>query len=118
MVHVFVFHVDFTDSDRCQFLHGAAKWCLLLPRTVESSIDMLYGRFRIDLYALSCVGEIDVVVWQWEVNWSYWERCQAHCCLVVSFKSLSSNINCTPTPRAVLAPLFLGPLIRGQGLST
>jgi len=64
------FQVNFSKSDGCQILHGAATWCLLLPRTVKSSVGMLYGRFRIDLYALSYVGAIDVVVWQWEVNLS------------------------------------------------
>ena len=37
---------------------------------------MLYGLFRIDLYAPSYVGAIDVVVWQWEVNLPDSERCQ------------------------------------------
>ena len=37
---------------------------------------MLYGLSRIDLYALSYVGAIDVVVWQWEVKLSDSERCQ------------------------------------------
>ena len=62
MVHVFVFQVNFPDSGRCQILHGAATWCLLLPRNVKSSVGMLYGMFRIDLYALSYVGAIDAVV--------------------------------------------------------
>ena len=62
MVHVFVFQVNFPDSDRCQILHGAAAWCLLLPHTVKSSVGMLCGLFRIDLYALSYVGAVDVVV--------------------------------------------------------
>jgi len=37
---------------------------------------MLYGLFRLDLNALSYVGAIDVVVWQWQVNLSDSERCQ------------------------------------------
>ena len=61
MVHVLVFQVNFSASDGCQIVHGAATWCLL---------------FRIDLYALSYVGAIDLVVWQWEVNLSDSERCQ------------------------------------------
>ena len=64
MVHVLVFQVNFPDSDRCQILQGAATWCLLLPQTLTSSVGMLYGLFRIDLYALSYVGANDVVVWQ------------------------------------------------------
>ena len=59
MVHVLVFQVNFSASDGCQIVHGAATWCLL---------------FRIDLYALSYVGAIDVVVWQREVNLSDSER--------------------------------------------
>jgi hypothetical protein len=43
MVHVLVFQVNFPDSDRCQILHGAATWCLPLPRTLKSSVGMLYG---------------------------------------------------------------------------
>jgi hypothetical protein len=62
MVHVFVFQVNFPDSDRCQTLHGAATWCLLLSRTVKSSVGMLYGMFRINFHALSYVGAIDAVV--------------------------------------------------------
>ena len=46
------------------------------PRTVKSSVGMLYGLFLIDVYALSYAGAIDVVVWQWEVNLSDSERCQ------------------------------------------
>jgi len=61
---------------RFQILHGAATWCLMLPRTVKSSMGMLYWLFRIDLYALSYVGAIDVVVWHWEVNLSDSERCR------------------------------------------
>ena len=68
--------MNFPDSDRSHILHGAATWCLLLPRTVKSSVGMLYGLFRINLYALSYVGAIDVVVWQWEVNLSDSEHCQ------------------------------------------
>ena len=68
--------MNFPDSNGCQILHGAATWCLLFPRTVNSSVGMLYGLFRIDLYSLSYVGAIDVVVWQWEVNLSYSERWQ------------------------------------------
>ena len=74
MVHVLVFQVNFPDSERCQVLHGAATWCLPLPRTLKSSVGMLYGLFRVDLYALSYLGAIDVVVWQWEVNLSDSER--------------------------------------------
>ena len=76
MVHIFVFQVNLPGSDRCQILHGAATWCLLLPRTVKSSVSMLNGLFRIDLYALSYVGAIDAVVRQWEVNLSDSESCQ------------------------------------------
>ena len=76
MVHKFVFYMKIPDSDGCQILHGATTWCLLLPRTVESSVGMLHGLFCIDLYSLSYVGAIDVVVWQWEVNLSYSERWQ------------------------------------------
>jgi len=75
-MHKLVFQINFPESDRCQILHGAATWCLLRPRTVKSSVCMLYGLFCIDLYALSYVGAIDVVVWQWEVNLSDSERCQ------------------------------------------
>ena len=63
-LHVIVFQGNFPDSDRCQNLHGAATWCLLRPRTVTSGVGMLYGLFRIDLYALSYVGAINVVIWQ------------------------------------------------------
>ena len=76
MVRIFVFQVSFPDLDGCQILHGAATRCLLLPRTVKSSVGVLYGLFRIDLYALSYVRAIDVVVWQWKVNLSDSERCQ------------------------------------------
>ena len=76
MVHVVVFQVNFPDSGRCQILHGAATWCLLLPQALKPSVGMLYGLFRIDLYALSYLGAIDVVVWQWEVNLSDSDRCQ------------------------------------------
>ena len=37
----------------------------------------------------------------------------SHCYLMQSFKSRSTNIICTPTPRAIFAPLFLGPQICG-----
>ena len=67
---------EFSDSDGCQSLHGAATWCRVLPRTVKTSVDMLYGLFRIDFYTLICFGEIDVVVSQGEVNLSDSERCQ------------------------------------------
>ena len=51
-------------------LHGAATWCLLLPRTLKSSVGMLYGLFRIALvYGLFRI-DFDVVVWQWQVNLS------------------------------------------------
>ena len=76
MLHIFVFYVNKPGSDGCQILHAAATWCLLLPRTVKSSVGMLHGLFRIDLYALSYVGAIDVVAWQWEVKLSDSERCQ------------------------------------------
>ena len=76
MVHVFVLQVNFPDSDRCQLLLGAATWCLLLPCTVKPSVGILYGLFRVDVYALSLKGTIRVVVWQWEVNSSDSERCQ------------------------------------------
>ena len=76
MVHVLVFQVNLSESDGCQILHGAATWCLLLARIVKSSVGMLYRQFRIDFYAPSYVGAIDVVVWQWEVNLSDSERCQ------------------------------------------
>ena len=76
MLHILVFYVNKPGSDGCQILHGAAIWCPLLPRTVKSSVGMLYRLFRIDLYSLSYVGAIDVVVWQWEVNLSYSERWQ------------------------------------------
>jgi hypothetical protein len=41
MVRIFVFQVNFPDSDGCQILHGAATLCLLLPRTVKSSVGVL-----------------------------------------------------------------------------
>ena len=41
MVHASVVQLNFSDSDRCQMLHGAATWCLLLPCTVRSSVGML-----------------------------------------------------------------------------
>jgi len=68
-----------------------------------------------DWYALSCVGAIDVVVWQWEVNLSDSERCQTShmAALLVSIKFPSTNINGTPTPRATFAPLFLGRQLSG-----
>ena len=75
ILHILVFYVNKPSSDGCQILHGAATWCLLLPRTVKSSVGMLYGLFRIDLYSLSYVGAIDVVVWQSEVDLSDLERC-------------------------------------------
>ena len=71
-----VFQTIFSESDGCQILHGAATWCLLLLRTVEASVGMLYGVFCIDLYALSYVGPIDVVVWQCEVDLLDSQRCQ------------------------------------------
>ena len=74
MLHIFVFYVNKPGSDGCQFLHGAATWCLLLSRTVKSSVGMMYGLFRIDLYSLSYLGAIDVVVGQREVILSYSER--------------------------------------------
>ena len=77
MMHIFVFQINFLDSDGCQIWHGAATWCLLRPRTVKSSVGTLYRLFRIDLYALRYVGAIDVVVLQGEVNLSDSERCQS-----------------------------------------
>ena len=52
-------------------------WCYRMVPTAspESSVGMLCGLFCIDVYALSCVGAIDVVVWQWEVDLSDSERC-------------------------------------------
>ena len=118
-MHFLVLLVSFPDLDRCQSLHRAATWCLLLPCTVKSSVGMLYGLFCIDLYALSYAGAIDVVVWQWEVSLSDSERCQTlHIAAVLYIKSPGTNINCTPTPRAVFAPLFLGPQFGGPGLGT
>ena len=76
MLHEFVFYMNFPESDGCRILHGAATWCLLLLHTVKSSVGMLYGLFRIDLYPLSYIGAIDVVVWQWKVKLSDSERCQ------------------------------------------
>ena len=114
MVHVVVFQVIFPDWDRCQIVHGAATWCLLLPRTVQSSVGMLYGLFLVDQHALSYVGATEVVVWQWVVNLSDSERCQTlHIAALWCVQSPSTNINCTPTPRAVFALLLLGPQIWG-----
>jgi hypothetical protein len=120
MVHEFVFPVNFRESDRCQILHGAATWCLLLPRTVKSSVGMLYGLFRIDLYALSYVGAIDVVVWQWEVNLSDSERCQtlhiaALWCLF-NARELTSTVR--PRLGQFLPPYALAYKFVGQGLGT
>ena len=75
-MHVRVYQVNFPDSDRCQTLHGAAIWCALLPRTLKSSVGMLHGLFRIDVYALKLCRGIEVGVWQWEVNLSDSQRCQ------------------------------------------
>ena len=55
-VHVLVFQVNFPGSNRCQILHGADTWCLLLPRILKSSVGMLYGLFRIDFHALKLCG--------------------------------------------------------------
>ena len=76
MLHKFVLYTKFPDPNGCQILHGASTWYLLCPHTLTSSVGMLYGLFCIDLYALSYVGAIDVVLWQWEVNLSDSERCQ------------------------------------------
>ena len=43
---------------------------------LKASVGMLYGLSRIDLYSLSYVGAIDVVVWQGEVYLSDSERRQ------------------------------------------
>ena len=120
MAHKFVLYMNFPDSDGCQILHGAATWCLLLPRTVKSSVGMLYRLLRIDLYALSYVGAIDVVVWQWEVKLSDSERCQtlhiaALWCLL-NARALTSTVRLRHgqfLPRYALAYKFAG-----QGLGT
>jgi len=112
--------VNFPDSDRCQILHGAATWCLLLPRTVKSSVSMLYGLFRIDSHARSYVGAIDVAFVFVESQLVGLGALSdfARCCLMVSILFPSTIINCTPTPWAAFAPLFLGRHIEGQGLAT
>ena len=112
--------MNFPEPDRCQILHGAASWCLLLPRTVKSSVGMLYGRFRIDLYAPSYVGAIDVVVWQWEVNLSDSERCQilhiaAVWCLL-NARALTSTVH--PRHGQFLTPYSLWVDMDPQGLGT
>ena len=76
MAHVLVFQVNFSKSDGCQILHGATTWYLLNSRIVRSSVGMLYGLFRIDLYAVNYVRAINVVIWQWEVDLLDSERCQ------------------------------------------
>ena len=112
--------MNFPDSDRCQILHGAATWCPLLPRTAKSSVSMLYGLFRTDLYARSYVGAIDVAFLFVESQLVGLGALSdfARCCLMVSLKFPSTSINFTPTPRAAFAPLFLGRHIEGQGLAT
>ena len=120
MVHVFVFQVNFPDSDRCHVLHGAAAWCLLLPCTVKSSVGMLYGLLRIDLYALSHVGAINVVVWQWEVNLSDSERNQtlhitAWWCLL-NARVLTATVR--PRHGQFLPRHSFATKIGGQGLGT
>ena len=59
-----------TISSRDVSHHGAATWCLLLPRSLKSSVGMLYGLLRIDLVHGLFRIDFDVVVWQWEVNLS------------------------------------------------
>jgi len=75
-VHFLVCQVNFPDSGRCQTLHGAATWCMLLPRTLKSSVGMLYGLCRIDVHALKLSRGNGVVVWQWDVNMSDSQCCQ------------------------------------------
>ena len=41
ILHILVFYVNKPSSDGCQILHGAATRCLLLPRTVKSSVGVL-----------------------------------------------------------------------------
>ena len=81
---------------------------------------MLHGLFRIDLYALSYVGAIDVVAWQWEVKLSDSERCQtlhiAALWCVLHPRALTSTLRLRHgqfLPRYALAYKFAG-----QGLGT
>ena len=93
---------------------------MVLPRTVKSSVGMLYGLFRIDLYSQSYAGAIDVVVWQWDINLSDSERCQtlhiaALRCLL-NPRALTSTVRSRHGqfwPRYSLARKFAG-----QGLGT
>jgi len=120
MVHVLVFQVNFPVSDRCQILHGAATWYLLLPQTLTPSAGMMYGLFRIDLYAPSYVGAIDVVVWQWEANLSDSERCKtlhiaALWCLL-NPRALTSTVR--PRHGQFLPRYSLAVKFERQGLAT
>jgi hypothetical protein len=99
------------------------RWPGMVPlrvTTVKSSVGMLCGLFRIDLYSLGYVTAIDVVVGQWEVNYSDSERCQtlhiaALWCLL-NPRALTSTVRLRHGQFwAVLAPRFPCPLIRGQG---
>jgi hypothetical protein len=76
MVHVLVSQVNFPDSDRCQILHGAATWCLLLPRTLKPSVGMLYGLPSTGACFCQFGGGKGGVVWQWEVKLSDSDRAQ------------------------------------------
>ena len=104
------------DSDNCQILHGAATWCLLLPRTVKSSVGMLYGLFRIDFYALSYAWVFDVVVWPGGVNLSDSQRCQTLYIAALWCRLNPRAPTSTVRPRHghFFARQFLRPLIRGQ----
>ena len=68
MLHVVGLQVNFSDWDRCQTLHGAATWCLLLARTLTSSVGMLYRLPSAGACVFQFGGAMVVVVWQWEVN--------------------------------------------------
>ena len=68
MVNVLGLQENFSDLDRCQTLHGAAPWCLLLARTLTSSVGMLYRLPSTGACVCQFGGAMVVVVWQWEVN--------------------------------------------------
>ena len=57
MVHVLVFQVNFPDLGRCQSVHAATIWFLLLPRALTPTVRPRHGQFSIDCYALKpCLG--------------------------------------------------------------
>ena len=65
-MHVLGLQVNFSDLDPCQTLHGADTWCVLLARTLTSSVGMLYRLPNTGACVCQFGGAMVVVVWQWE----------------------------------------------------